>query len=74
MSGFFDSVHEICQSRLGLKGLAQGHPLFVLLGVMAGIDFFETDYPLELASKNQALILNPIPPQQPTNFLQQIKD
>ena len=74
MSGFFDSVQEMCQSRLGLKGLAQGDPLFVLLGVMAGIDFFETDYPLELASKNQALILNPIPPQQSTNSLQQIID
>jgi hypothetical protein len=32
----------------------------VILGILAGVDFFETDYPLDLASKNMALILNPI--------------
>lgn len=30
----------------------------MILGILAGVDFFETDYPLDLASKNQALILN----------------
>ena len=40
--------------------MALGDPISVILGVLAGVDFFETDYPLDLASKNMALIFNPI--------------
>jgi hypothetical protein len=29
----------------------------IIVGLLAGVDLFETDYPLDLASKNQALIL-----------------
>lgn len=30
----------------------------ILVGLLAGVELFETDYPLDLASKNQALILH----------------
>jgi hypothetical protein len=32
--------------------------LSVIVGTLAGIDFFETDYALDLASSNIALLLN----------------
>jgi hypothetical protein len=30
----------------------------IIVGLLAGVDIFETDFPLDLASKNQALILH----------------
>jgi hypothetical protein len=45
----------------------------VILGVLAGIDFFETDYPLDLASKNKALILSPQCPQVTKESLEHIR-
>lgn len=59
LSVFYDQMQEICSTRQGIKGLAKGDPISVILGVLAGIDFFETDYPLDLAAKNKALILDP---------------
>lgn len=57
-AAFYDAVKEICDIREGLKGMASCDLVSVVLGVLAGVDFFETDYPLDLASKNQALILD----------------
>jgi len=30
----------------------------IIVGLLAGVDIFVTDFPLDLASKNQALILH----------------
>ena len=58
-SALYDTLREICiSSQLRTKGLAYGDPTSLILGLLAGIDFFETDYPLDLASKNQALLLD----------------
>lgn len=58
-SALFDNLREICtSSQKRVKGLAYGDPTSLVLGLLAGIDFFETDYPLDLASKNQALLLD----------------
>ena len=58
-AGLYDSLKEISQTNQNrLKGLAQGDPLSVIVGTLAGIDFFETDYALDLASSNIALVLN----------------
>lgn len=58
-SALYDALRQICvSSHLKAKGLAYGDPTSLILGLLAGIDFFETDYPLDLASKNQALLLD----------------
>jgi hypothetical protein len=49
-SALYDALREICvSSQLKQKGLAYGDPTSLILGILAGIDFFETDYPLDLA-------------------------
>lgn len=73
MSSFYDQLHDICSKRGSVKGLAQGDPISVILGVLAGIDFFETDYPLDLASKGKALILDPRWPKQSSEPLLNFK-
>lgn len=57
-SALYDRVQEICKSGKRMRGLAQGDAISVILGILAGVDFFETDYPLDLASKHQALLLD----------------
>jgi len=57
-SSLFDAMRGICSERKGEVGLALGDPVSVVLGQLAGVHFYESDYALDLAAQNKALILD----------------
>jgi len=49
-SSQFDSIREICKNRKGKVGIAQGDPMSVIIGELAGVNFYETNFALDLAA------------------------
>ena len=51
----FDALRSICekQKSANFRAMSGTNDLInILIGLLAGVDLFETDYPLDLASKN----------------------
>jgi hypothetical protein len=48
-SSAFDAVRQICK-RKGPVGWATGDPISVIIGTLAGVSFFESDFALDLAA------------------------
>lgn len=51
----FDALRSICekQKNAPYRAMSGTNDLIkILVGLLAGVDLFETDYPLDLASKN----------------------